>query len=83
MNRFEEKIGFFTGGGSGIGLACAKVVAAGGGHVTLAGRRSEVLQSASDQLGVAADFLTNEPSGARLPHNTASPPSGRIGSSAE
>ena len=57
MNRFAGKVGFFTGGGSGIGLACAKVVAEGGGRVTLAGRRSEVLQSAVDLLGEAADFV--------------------------
>ncbi len=31
--RFAGKHAFVTGGGSGIGLACARAFAAGGGHV--------------------------------------------------
>jgi len=49
--RFVDKIGFVTGGGTGIGLACARAVVAGGGRVMLAGRREDVLRAAATSLG--------------------------------
>lgn len=57
MAQFENKVAFITGGGTGIGLACARAIVAGGGHVTLAGRRQDVLASAAAGLGDAADWI--------------------------
>jgi len=57
MARFAGKVGFVTGGGTGIGLACAHAIVAGGGHVTLAGRRAAVVRDAAGRLGPAADWV--------------------------
>jgi NAD(P)-dependent dehydrogenase (short-subunit alcohol dehydrogenase family) len=54
---FEGRSAFVTGGGTGIGLACAEAIVARGGTVTIAGRRSEVLESAVDTLGDRADWV--------------------------
>lgn len=43
-----------TGGGTGIGLACAARLLADGATVTLAGRRGEVLEAAAGELRTAA-----------------------------
>jgi len=51
MGRFDGKIGFVTGGGTGIGLACARTIVMGGGRVMLAGRRAEVVRYAAEALG--------------------------------
>ncbi|WP_243772961.1 SDR family oxidoreductase [Actinomadura barringtoniae] len=51
-----------TGGGSGIGLACARRLAADGAVVTICGRTEERLKAAADQIGaryVVAD-VTDE-----------------------
>ncbi len=57
MGRFEGKIGFVTGGGTGIGLACARAIVDGGGQVVLAGRRANVVEAAAAELGPAAGFV--------------------------
>jgi NAD(P)-dependent dehydrogenase (short-subunit alcohol dehydrogenase family) len=57
MTRFENKVAFITGGGTGIGLACARSIAAGGGKVMLAGRREDVLREAAAQIGANADWI--------------------------
>lgn len=57
MARFEHKVGFVTGGGTGIGLACAREISRGGGQVVLAGRREEVLREAAKELGPRADWV--------------------------
>jgi len=57
MGRFEGKVGVVTGGGTGIGLACARAIVEGGGRVFLAGRREAVLRAAAEQLGPAADYV--------------------------
>ncbi len=57
MARFEGKSAFITGGGTGIGLACARAIVAGGGRVMLAGRREEVLREAVRSLGGSADCV--------------------------
>jgi NAD(P)-dependent dehydrogenase (short-subunit alcohol dehydrogenase family) len=54
--RFGDKVAFVSGGGTGIGLACARAVLAGGGRVLLAGRRVEVLERAAAALGPRAAF---------------------------
>src|SRR4051812_10314925 len=41
-----------TGGGSGIGYACAAALAADGATVTICGRTEEKLAAAADALGV-------------------------------
>ncbi|MEJ5221390.1 MAG: SDR family oxidoreductase [Tepidiforma sp.] len=56
MGRFDGKIGFVTGGGTGIGFACARAIVDGGGRVIVAGRREHVLREACARLGPAASF---------------------------
>jgi len=54
MSRFSGKVGFVTGGGTGIGLACAAAIINGGGKVVLAGRREHVVRAAAEKLGANA-----------------------------
>ncbi len=56
MGRFEGKVGFVTGGGTGIGFACSKAIVDGGGQVVVAGRREAVLQEAVAKLGSSASY---------------------------
>ncbi len=55
--RFRERVAFVSGGGTGIGQACAREIVAGGGRVMLAGRREDVLEKATDELGEAASWV--------------------------
>jgi NAD(P)-dependent dehydrogenase (short-subunit alcohol dehydrogenase family) len=55
--RFQGKVGFVTGGGTGIGLACARHIVASGGRVMLAGRRAEVVRDAARALGSGAAWV--------------------------
>jgi NAD(P)-dependent dehydrogenase (short-subunit alcohol dehydrogenase family) len=57
MRDFEGKVGLVTGGGTGIGLACAREIVAAGGKVMLAGRREEVLARAAAELGPSAAWV--------------------------
>jgi NAD(P)-dependent dehydrogenase (short-subunit alcohol dehydrogenase family) len=57
MARFDGKTAFITGGGTGIGLACAKAIVDGGGRVMLAARREDVLREAAGGLGPNARFV--------------------------
>ena len=57
MGRFDGKVGFVTGGGTGIGLACARAIVAGGGCVMLAGRRGDVVRDAANSLGSSAGWV--------------------------
>lgn len=57
MPDFSNKVALVTGGGTGIGLACARHVAAGGGTVVLAGRREQVVRDAAAALGRRADWV--------------------------
>jgi meso-butanediol dehydrogenase/(S,S)-butanediol dehydrogenase/diacetyl reductase len=50
--RVAGKRALVWGGGTGIGLACARAIAAEGGAVLIAGRRQEVLSRAAADLGV-------------------------------
>jgi len=55
---FEGRSAFVTGGGTGIGFACAKAIVDGGGEVTIAGRREDVLRTAAKELGEGAAWAT-------------------------
>jgi len=57
VGRFDGKVGFVTGGGTGIGLAAARAIVAGGGRVMLGGRREDVVRRAAQSLGSAAAFV--------------------------
>lgn len=54
---FKGRSAFVTGGGTGIGLACAEAIVERGGSVTIAGRRTEVLEAAADRLGERASWV--------------------------
>ena len=49
--RFDGRTALVTGGGTGIGFACARALVAGGARVTIAGRREDVLAKAAAELG--------------------------------
>ena len=51
-------IALVTGGSEGIGLAIAKALKDEGSHVTITGRREEVLRAAAEQLGV--DYIVGD-----------------------
>jgi NAD(P)-dependent dehydrogenase (short-subunit alcohol dehydrogenase family) len=57
MTRLDGKIAFITGGGTGIGLACARAIVDAGGSVMIGGRREDVLQAAAGNLGERAAFV--------------------------
>ncbi len=49
-NSYADKHALVTGGSSGIGLAVAKLAASHGAHVTILGRRLEVLEQAQQEI---------------------------------
>lgn len=51
MGVFDGLSALITGGGTGIGLACAKRIVAEGGRVAIAGRRADVLEAAAKEIG--------------------------------
>ena len=57
MTRFHDQVAFVTGGGTGIGLACARAIAGGGGKVMLAGRREAVVRAAAAEIGPNAAWV--------------------------
>ena len=50
MNCLQGKTVLITGGGRGIGAACARAMAAQGGHVIVAGRSAAALQAIAAEL---------------------------------
>jgi NAD(P)-dependent dehydrogenase (short-subunit alcohol dehydrogenase family) len=54
MFDFKDKVGFVTGGGTGIGLACARAIVDGGGSVAVGGRRADIVDAAARGLGERA-----------------------------
>ncbi len=54
MGGLEGLSAFVTGGGTGIGLACAQEIVAQGGTVAIAGRREDILQDAAREIGERA-----------------------------
>ncbi len=58
--RLENKIAIVTGGGTGIGLACAELFAREGARVVLFGRRPEPLEAAVRNIGVVASSVSGD-----------------------
>ena len=50
MERLSRKVAFITGGGTGIGRACALAFAAEGAQIALAGRRKEPLAAVTREI---------------------------------
>jgi len=54
---FEDKIVLITGGGSGVGLECAKVFASKGAKILIVGRSEDKLIAACEDIGNSAAYL--------------------------
>lgn len=54
--RLDGEVALITGGGTGLGLATARCMAAAGARVVLAGRRESVLREAAEEIGPACSF---------------------------
>ncbi len=57
MATLEGQNAFVTGGGSGIGLACAKAFAADGANVTIMGRNADKLEAAAAEIAALASHV--------------------------
>src|ERR1700679_807663 len=55
MTNVDGRRALVTGGGTGIGFGCAERLLAAGAHVTIAGRRQDVLEDALKRLAAPAD----------------------------
>ena len=53
--KLDGQHAFITGGGSGIGLACARAFAADGARVSILGRSREKLDAALAELRLIGD----------------------------
>ena len=56
----DERASLVTGGGTGLGKAAARELAACGARVVIAGRREEVLAAAADELGPAVSYVAGD-----------------------
>lgn len=60
MKSLIGKVAVITGGGSGIGLATAKLFAEQGAQLVITGRRSQVLEEAARMIGPAVTTVTGD-----------------------
>jgi citronellol/citronellal dehydrogenase len=56
----DERVSVVTGGGTGLGKAAARELAACGAHVVIAGRREEVLANAVAEIGPSASYVVGD-----------------------
>ena len=56
----DERATLVTGGGTGLGKAAARELAACGAHVVIAGRREEVLAAAVEAIGPRASYVVGD-----------------------
>jgi citronellol/citronellal dehydrogenase len=56
----DERVILVTGGGTGLGKAAARELAACGGRVVIAGRREEVLAAAVEEIGPNASHVAGD-----------------------
>jgi NAD(P)-dependent dehydrogenase (short-subunit alcohol dehydrogenase family) len=66
MSDYQGKTALITGGTSGIGLATAKMLVAGGARVAVTGRDLKVIEAARHELGEGALVLASDTS--KLPN---------------
>jgi NAD(P)-dependent dehydrogenase (short-subunit alcohol dehydrogenase family) len=59
-NKTDQRTAVVTGGSSGIGLAIARTLAAGGYHVAVVARDTERLQHAAAEIGAAASWYDGD-----------------------
>jgi len=50
MSKLNGKVVWITGAGTGIGLAGARALSAGGATVVMSGRRADVLAEAAERI---------------------------------
>jgi gluconate 5-dehydrogenase len=60
MFRLDNDLALITGGGSGLGLAMARCLAAAGARVVLIGRREAALQAAAREIGERAAYAVHD-----------------------
>ena len=58
--QLSGQVALITGGGSGLGYATAKCMAAAGAVVVIMGRREEVLQKACAELGDTVHYIVHD-----------------------
>jgi citronellol/citronellal dehydrogenase len=56
----DERVTLVTGGGTGLGKAAARELAACGAHVVIAGRREEVLAEAVAEIGPKVSYVAGD-----------------------
>ena len=56
----DERVTLVTGGGTGLGKAAARELAACGAHVVIAGRREDVLAVAVQEIGPSASHVAGD-----------------------
>jgi len=58
--NFKDKAVIITGGGSGVGYACAKLFTTQGAKVLIVGRRAEILQAACESIGKNITYFAGD-----------------------